>query len=118
MSDLFSGIPVSEFATALPWYEKLFGFPPAFHPHDTEAVWRLAEHQYVYIVQSSEHAGHAIVMHMVDDLESRITAISDRGLELDREEHFPNDICKVTYSDADGNEMAFGGIRPKAQTDA
>ena len=40
---LFAGIAVSDFAGALAWYEKLLGAPPSFFPHDTEAVWELAE---------------------------------------------------------------------------
>ena len=110
MADLFSGIPVGEFESAKNWYEKLFGFPPAFFPHDTEAVWQLADHQYIYIVESPEHAGHAIVMHMVDDLESLIASITERGLEFERQEYFPNDVCKVTYRDVDGNQVSFGGV--------
>jgi len=39
--DLFAGIPVRDYATALPWYERLLGSPPSFVPHATEAVWEL-----------------------------------------------------------------------------
>jgi hypothetical protein len=48
---LFAGIPVSDYAAALAWYERLLGSPPSFFPHDTEAVWELAEHRSVFIVQ-------------------------------------------------------------------
>jgi hypothetical protein len=41
---LFAGIPVTDYPTALAWYERLLGSPPSFFPHDTEAVWELAEH--------------------------------------------------------------------------
>ena len=56
--DLFAGIPVADYTAALKWYERLLGYPPTFFPHDTEAVWELAEHRYLYIVQQPEHAGH------------------------------------------------------------
>ncbi|HEY0755314.1 MAG TPA: hypothetical protein VGD98_15250 [Ktedonobacteraceae bacterium] len=36
--DLFAGIPVADYATALSWYERLLDSEPAFFPHDTEAV--------------------------------------------------------------------------------
>ena len=75
MSELFSGIPVKDFVVASGWYKQLFGAPPDFFPHETEAVWKLAEHQYVYIVENAEHSGHAILMHMVDDLDTRISEI-------------------------------------------
>ena len=57
--DLFAGIPVTDYSAALQWYERLLDSSPTFFPHDTEAVWELAEHRYVYIVQQPEHAGHA-----------------------------------------------------------
>ena len=55
--DLFAGIPVTDYAAALPWYERFFGGPPSFLPNDTEAVWEVAEHRYIYIVQESRTGG-------------------------------------------------------------
>jgi hypothetical protein len=40
--DLFAGIPVTDYAAALKWYERLLGSPPTFFPHDKEAMWELA----------------------------------------------------------------------------
>jgi hypothetical protein len=51
--DLFAGIPVTDYAAALPWYETLLGGPPSFLPTDTEAVWERAEHQFVSIVRGT-----------------------------------------------------------------
>ena len=34
--DLCSGVPVDNYPAALARYEKLFGSPPTFFPHDTE----------------------------------------------------------------------------------
>jgi catechol 2,3-dioxygenase-like lactoylglutathione lyase family enzyme len=48
--DLFAGIPVAEYAAALWWYQRLLGEAPTFFLHDTEAVWELAPHRYMYIV--------------------------------------------------------------------
>ena len=67
---LFAGIAVGDYATALAWYERLLGSPPSFFPHDTEAVWELAEHRSLYIVQRPEHAGHAVHTLIVDDLDA------------------------------------------------
>lgn len=111
MPDLFAGIPVNDYETALIWYEKLFGCSPSFRPHDTEAVWELAEHQYIYIVQKPEHAGHGMLTYMVDNLKLLTEEISGRGLNPDKLENYPNGICKITYRDPDGNELGFGGPR-------
>jgi predicted enzyme related to lactoylglutathione lyase len=107
--DLFAGIPVSDFESALPWYERLFGAEPAFFPHATEAVWELAEHRFVYVVEQADRAGHAVHTVFVDDLDARIDAISARGIEPAARETYENGVRKVTYRDPDGNEIGFGG---------
>jgi predicted enzyme related to lactoylglutathione lyase len=107
--DLFAGIPVNDYAAALVWYQQLFGSPPTFFASDTEAVWELAEHRWVFIVQRAEHAGHAMHTILVDDLDARVAQIADRGLEPTKRETYENGMRKTTYCDADGNEFGFGG---------
>ena len=107
--DLFAGIPVANYAAALQWYERLLGFPPTFFPNDTEAVWELAEHRYVYIVQQPEHAGHARHTLFVADLDALVAQIADRGLDPAQQETYANGVRKITYRDPDGNEIGFGG---------
>ena len=107
--DLFAGIPVSNYGATLKWYEQLLGSPPAFFPDDTEAVWELAEHRYMYIVQQPEHAGHAVHTLFVDDLDALVGQIADRGLDPAKKETYSNGVRKITYRDADGNEIGFGG---------
>ena len=107
--DLFAGIPVTDYATALPWYERLFGGPPSFLPNETEAVWEVAGHRYIYIVANPGRAGNALVLSFVDDLEDRVAGIAGRGIEPGRRETPTSGVAKVTYRDADGNEISFGG---------
>ncbi len=108
--DLFAGIPVADYEKALEWYERLLGFPPTFFPNDVEAVWELAEHRFVYIVQRPEHAGHAVHLIFVDDLDARVAQIADRGLDPAIRETYANGVRKTTYRDPDGNEIGFGGV--------
>jgi catechol 2,3-dioxygenase-like lactoylglutathione lyase family enzyme len=110
--DLFAGIPVADYAAALQWYERLLGSPPTFFPHDTEAVWELATHRYVYIVQQPEHAGHARHTLFVDDLDTLVAQIDARGLDPLTREIYANGARKITYRDPDGNEIGFGGAPP------
>ena len=107
---LFAGIPVNDYATALAWYERLLGSPPSLFPHDTEDVWELAEQRLVYIVQRPEHAGHAMHTIIVDDLDTQVAAIAQRGLEPAKQETYANGVRKATYMDPDGNEIGFGGL--------
>jgi catechol 2,3-dioxygenase-like lactoylglutathione lyase family enzyme len=106
---LFAGLRVRDFHAARPWYERLLGGPPAFPPHDTEAVWELAEHRYVYIVEDPERAGNALVLTFVDDLDGRVAEVARRGIEPVRQETYDGGVTKVIYRDADGNEISLGG---------
>jgi catechol 2,3-dioxygenase-like lactoylglutathione lyase family enzyme len=107
--DLFAGIPVKDYAAALAWYERLLGSPPTFVPTDTEAVWELAEHRYLYIDQRPEDAGHAMHTIFVGDFDARVAQIADRGLEPTKREVYSNGVRKTIYCDPDGNEIGFGG---------
>jgi hypothetical protein len=107
--DLFAGIPVADYAAALPWYERFFGGQPSFLPNDIEAVWKVAEHRYVYIVEDPERAGNALVLSFVDDLEDRVAELARRGIEPAKRESYDGGVTKVIYRDADGNEISFGG---------
>lgn len=107
--DLFAGVPVSDYEAARRWYEQLFGSAPSFLPNDTEAVWEVAEHRYVYIVVGAEHAGHAMLTLFVGDLDALLNEVSARGLEPAAMETYPNGVRKATFRDPDGNEIGYGG---------
>lgn len=107
--DLFAGIPVTDYKVALEWYERLFGSPPSFIPIDTEAVWELAEHRFVFIELRPEHAGHIRHLVFVDDLEALVAQIAERGLVPAERKTLANGVRKVAYRDPDGNEFEFGG---------
>lgn len=106
---LFAGIRVRDHAAAVPWYVRLFGAEPVMVPHDTESVWQLDERCLVYVVESAEHAGHSVVTVFVDDLDERVAGIAARGIEPAGRETYGDGVRKVTYRDADGNEVGFGG---------
>ncbi len=115
--DLFARIPVAHYTAALKWYERLPGSVPAFFPNDTEAVWELGEHRYLYVVRQPEHAGHAKHLLFVGDLRARR---ADRrsgnwpraaGYLFEQRSH----TCPEAVPKGDhiprcrGNEIGFGG---------
>ena len=107
--DLFAGIRVADYAAAKDWYERLLGKEPAFSPHATEAVWELAEHRFLYIVEDREAPGRAAVTIFVDDLDALVAGTESRGIDPAERETYSNGVRKATYRDADGNEVGFGG---------
>ncbi len=107
--DLFAGLPVSDHSRARGWYERLLGAAPAFSPHATESVWEVAEHRYLYVVEDRKRAGGGLVTLFAEDLDARVAGIGSRGIEPAERETYSNGVRKVTYRDADGNEVGFGG---------
>lgn len=105
---IFAGIPVRDYRSALEWYRRLWGAEPAFYPNEIEAVWQLAEDRYVYIIEAPERAGGAVGMVWVDDPETEVARIAERGVEpVDIEKH--GSVWKYVFHDADGNETGIGG---------
>ena len=107
--DLFAGIPVSDYEAAKPWYERLLDSEPSFIAHATEAVWELAEHRYLFIVEDAEGAGRALHTIFVDDLDALVADIASRGIEPDELVTYPGKARKAIYRDTDDNEIGFGG---------
>ena len=107
--ELFAGIPVADLERAKHFYSRLLGAEPSFLPNDTEAVWTLEEQRHVYVVLDTERAGGGLVTLFVEDLETRVAQIAGRGIEPAADETYSNGVRKVTYRDADGNEVGFGG---------
>jgi catechol 2,3-dioxygenase-like lactoylglutathione lyase family enzyme len=107
--DLFGGIPVRDLERASAWYELLLGAAPSFLPNDTEAVWEIAEHRFLYIELLPEHAGHARHTLFVDDLGAVMREVAGRGVEPAEQETYGNGVRKTTYRDPDGNEIGFAG---------
>jgi hypothetical protein len=112
---LFAGLRVRDFQLARPWYEQLLG-EPTFFPHDTEAVWTLAEERSVYVVEHADGAGSSVVTIFLDDLDAQLASIAIRGLQHDELETYANGVRKAIYCDPDGNQLGFAGAPPdKAQ---
>ena len=114
---LFAGLRVRDFAAARAWYERLLG-EPSFFPHDTEAVWTLADDRSVYVVQAAEGAGNGVLTIFVDDFDAYLAAIAGRGLEPDERERYENGVVKAVYRDPDGNEVGVGGVGGRDAADS
>jgi predicted enzyme related to lactoylglutathione lyase len=107
-TELFAGIPVADYTAARAWYERLFGCEPDMLPHDTEAVWRVTEHGWVYVVEDAERAGRALVTVLVDDLDAHVAALASRGLDTDPIDTVPGKVRKAEIADPEGNRITFG----------
>ena len=107
--DLFAGIAVSDFDSAIAWFERLLGEPATFKATDTESVWILAEHRSIYVELRPERVGCAMVTVFLDDLDGFMESAAARGIQPETRETYGNGVRKATYRDPDGSEIGFGG---------
>jgi len=82
---------------------------PRFQAHETEVVWEVAEHGWIFVREDAQPGGADHVI-FVNDLDARVSEIAARGIEPAEREIYSNGVRKVIYRDADGNEIGFGGV--------
>jgi catechol 2,3-dioxygenase-like lactoylglutathione lyase family enzyme len=113
ITEFFAGVAVADFGAMLAWYERLFGKPPDFFPHQREAVWRVIDHAWVYVVADAERAGGALLTILVQDLEDQVAQLVERGLPVGPIEwEIPGSVRKAVISDPEGNRITFGQPLP------
>jgi predicted enzyme related to lactoylglutathione lyase len=105
---LFAGVPVADLQPAIAWYERLLGGPPDMTPSDSERAWKLTDESWVYVVADPQRAGSALVTLMVDDLDERLAAIRERGIEVGEVEEINERTRKAEIVDSEGNRIGFG----------
>jgi predicted enzyme related to lactoylglutathione lyase len=109
---LFAGIAVADFDTALAWYARFMGRPADMVPHEREAVWQVTETGWVYIVaDDAARPGGGLLTLMVDDLDARIAAIAERGIETGRVAWVvPGEVRSVWITDPEGNRIQIAQV--------
>src|SRR5688572_26100124 len=108
ITEFFAGIAVADFGATLAWYERFIGKPPDFFPHESEAVWQVTDHTWIYVIADAERAGRALLTVLVDDLDAQVAQLAVRGFDPTKQETYANGVRKVIYHDPDGNEIGFG----------
>ena len=113
MTDLFAGLLVSDREAAVRWWSAALGADPVMFPNDTEAVWEVGEHRYVYVdadlgERQPGHADVTLFLDESDDLDERVRAMAGRGVEPTLDETYDNGVRKVTFTDPDGNRLGLG----------
>jgi predicted enzyme related to lactoylglutathione lyase len=105
---LFAGIAVNDLDAAIPWYERLLDGPPDMTPNESERAWRLTDGSWIYVVADAQRAGKALLTVMVDDLDERVAALEDRGIDVGEVKEITENVRKVEIADPEGNRIGFG----------
>jgi glyoxylase I family protein len=103
---------VSDVAKSHGWYSSLFGRTADNKPMPTLVEWQVVPGAWVQVFSDPERAGSGLLNFAVDDLESHLAQVRERGVD-------PEDIVEAnkgvrlsTITDPDGNTIRFiGGFR-------
>lgn len=114
---LFAGLPVTDFARAADWYERLFDRPCDVVAHESERLWRVTETGWVYVVSDAGRAGNGLVAIVVGDLDATVAELAARGIGVTSTEHVPDGGRKATVTDPDGNQVSFIEVPGQAGQD-
>lgn len=107
ISYVFACLPVSNRDQAVTWYERLLDRPPTFVPNDFEAVWQLAQTASLYVIADADRAGRSITTLVVDDLDTSLRGIAERGIVTGAIEEIPGAGLKSVITDPDGNAISI-----------
>ena len=104
---LFAGVAVADFDAATAWYDSLFGRPADIVVKADEVMWRIADGAWLYLVADPRHAGHALVALAVANLDEAVAQIEGRGLPSPFLEIIEGAGRKASFTDPEGNTIAF-----------
>jgi catechol 2,3-dioxygenase-like lactoylglutathione lyase family enzyme len=107
-TEVFAGIAVRDRDAAIEFIERLLGAPPTMLPNDDEAAWQLTGGGWLYVLRDADRAGRAVVTLLVDDLDERLAAAADAGIELGPVETVVGSVRTTWITDPDGNRIQIG----------
>jgi glyoxylase I family protein len=114
ITHVFAGIPVADVDAALDWYGRLTGRVPDLVPNETEAAWSLSGTGWIYIVVDADHTGSGLITLLVDDLDSLVAELAERGITSGPVETIGSGVRRTLLTDPDGNRIKVG--QPPDQT--
>jgi predicted enzyme related to lactoylglutathione lyase len=109
VTHLFAGCAVADLATALPFYEAVFGRAADLEPHDGERCWRLSESCWVVVLVDPERAGGGNSTVLVADLDSWLAGWSERDVAVASLQPVGGGR-KAILIDPDGNSLGFAQV--------
>jgi predicted enzyme related to lactoylglutathione lyase len=113
ITQLFAGIPVTDYAASLAWYERLLGRPADLLPSNDEAAWRLTDSAWIYIVAEPTRAGAALHTLLIEDLDEFLSGVAARGIEAGPVEMISDGSRFALLTDPEGNSLKLGQPPPQ-----
>ncbi|WP_329193090.1 MULTISPECIES: VOC family protein [unclassified Streptomyces] len=99
--------PVSDFESAVLWYERLMGRPADARPMDGLADWHVSPSAWVQVFRSPEHAGTTLLNLVVDDLDQALDELAGRGIAAGEVQPGAEKVRFAAVHDPDGNRVTL-----------
>ncbi len=107
IKNALASVAVADLATALPWYEKLFGRSADSHPMETLAEWKFPGGGWLQVYQATDaRVGNTSVTLAVESIEQQIADLRALGLDPGKEIGGEK-VRALMLKDPDGNSIAF-----------
>ncbi|MFI5827849.1 VOC family protein [Streptomyces sp. NPDC051578] len=99
--------PVSDFESAVFWYERLLGRPADARPMAGLADWHVSPSAWVQVFQSPEHAGKTLLNLVVQDLDRALSELAGRGIAAGEVQPGAGKVRFAALHDPDGNRVTL-----------
>ncbi|MEE6272420.1 VOC family protein [Georgenia wangjunii] len=118
VSNVLSGLAVSDMETATDWMSRVIGRPADARPMDGLADWQLQPHGTLQLVLDPDRAGGSMVTLHVPDIAATQAQLAERGLDLQYDDTTSIKVKFGELIDPDGNSItiveALPGFDPSA----
>jgi glyoxylase I family protein len=105
-------VPVSDVDKSRQWYSSLFGRSADNNPMPTLVEWQVVPGAWVQVFNDPQRAGSGLLNFAIDDLESHLAQVRERGLDPGEIVEANKGVRLSTITDPDGNTIRFiGGFR-------
>ena len=105
-------VPVTDMVRSRRWYETLFGRAADNNPMPNLTEWQVVPGGWVQVFADDQHAGSTVVNFAVQDLDTHIDELKQRGLEPGEIVDANKGVRLSALTDPDGNTVTLiGGFR-------
>ena len=106
ITDLFSGVALSDLDVSIDWYTRFFGRPQDHRVGD-EILWEIDDHATLFIEPNAAQAGSGRITLGVAGLDALLERLAAQPIEHEPLESYSNGVRHVKIPDPDGNAIAF-----------
>ena len=105
---VLAGLAVADVDAVVPWYEHLLGRPADALPMEGLTEWHFSQSGAIQVIEDADRAGRSLLTLSVDDLESELGTLRERGLDPDAmDDTTSGKVLFATITDPEGNTITL-----------